>query len=320
MAITTKSRKLLWVRSGNECAFPGCSQVLTLSDGKDQNVVLGEEAHIVSRSRHGPRGDKVTPGGDEDGVANLLLLCPTHHRLIDEQPDLYTVEALRDIKEAHESRIREQEESNEVVRALHTEEVPDMCEGLRTFGTWRVGDTLLVICLLGSAPIRVSSNAWRGTGLILKVFNMRTGLKVLGEYSEANPDITFSLENEILRVVEWSLEIDSGSFVPFVEHRHNLRHPELPSTTVRLAMGDGRGNFTAEDIINKYQYETTSGEDPEVVVLRFRKNGLANPTAVVDALKTLLTEGEFDGALAEAANMVISELLEYRDADPLEDS
>ncbi|NBD95198.1 MAG: hypothetical protein GVY11_01820 [Gammaproteobacteria bacterium] len=319
MAISAKTRKLLWVRSGNECAFPGCSQLLTISDGNPDNVVLGEEAHIVAKVPGGPRGDAEVPGGYVDGVANLVLLYPTHHRLVDEQPNLYSVQAIREIKEAHERRVRQRAESEAVVRSLGEEEATGMCEGLRTFGAWRIGETLLVVCLMGSDPIRVSSNAWRGAGVILKTLNVRTGIKVLGEYSEADPDITFSFENDVLRVVEWSFDVDNGCFVPFVEHRHSLRRPDVPSTTVRLAKQEGEGDFTAADILEEYRRVVASGEDPEAVVLRFRKTGLANPTAVIEALTTLREEGNFDGALAEAASMVVSELHEYQDAEPLEE-
>jgi hypothetical protein len=43
-----------------------------------------------------------------NGFKNLLLLCPTHHDLIDEQAEAYTVERLIGVKETHERWVREQ--------------------------------------------------------------------------------------------------------------------------------------------------------------------------------------------------------------------
>jgi hypothetical protein len=79
--------KFIWVKSGGMCAFPGCQHDLVLSAvGPDTDALLGEVAHIVGRSEDaGPRADAPVPGGDRNGVANLLLLCPTHHEVVDRQ-------------------------------------------------------------------------------------------------------------------------------------------------------------------------------------------------------------------------------------------
>ncbi|BBU22619.1 HNH endonuclease [Mycobacterium xenopi] len=46
-------------------------------------VVVGEEAHIRSGRPDGPRYDPDYPSADIDKYENLMLLCPTHHTLID---------------------------------------------------------------------------------------------------------------------------------------------------------------------------------------------------------------------------------------------
>jgi hypothetical protein len=45
--------------------------------------VLGQEAHIVSEEDGGPRGDAAMPMDERNAYPNLLLLCPTHHVLVD---------------------------------------------------------------------------------------------------------------------------------------------------------------------------------------------------------------------------------------------
>ncbi len=47
MPITVRDRKLLWARAGGTCAL--CkSQLTAYAKSGDKDVVLGEEAHIVS--------------------------------------------------------------------------------------------------------------------------------------------------------------------------------------------------------------------------------------------------------------------------------
>jgi hypothetical protein len=67
--------------------------------------VFGEEAHIVARSAGGPRAGDL----DDDSRhshTNLLLLCSKHHKQIDDQPNHFTVERLREIKEQHAAWVR----------------------------------------------------------------------------------------------------------------------------------------------------------------------------------------------------------------------
>jgi len=91
------------------CAFPSCRLVLVSASNRgDPDVLIGELAHIVAQSEDGgPRADAQVPGGDRNGEANLLLLCPTHHELVDKQPQTYTVDRLVGMKETHERWVRE---------------------------------------------------------------------------------------------------------------------------------------------------------------------------------------------------------------------
>lgn len=81
----------------------------------DPPVLLGEIAHIVAESPEGPRGtDPIS--GDRNGYENLILLCNSHHQLVDAQPHAYTVERLLAMRDAHEDWVRDRlggEESDE---------------------------------------------------------------------------------------------------------------------------------------------------------------------------------------------------------------
>jgi hypothetical protein len=100
--------KLLYAESGNCCAFPGCGEILTRIDASTGEAVnLGEAAHIVATQRQGPRGRQPVDENERDRRAsNRILLCPTHHTLIDKRPLVYTVEVLRQMKADHHDRIR----------------------------------------------------------------------------------------------------------------------------------------------------------------------------------------------------------------------
>jgi hypothetical protein len=93
----------LYARSGNRCAYTGCRRVLVVLAGAGQPLVtLGEVAHIVASSPAGPRGASFLPPGDRDKYENLILLCNTHHQLIDAKAATYTPERLQAMKADHE--------------------------------------------------------------------------------------------------------------------------------------------------------------------------------------------------------------------------
>jgi hypothetical protein len=107
-----KHVKILWGRSGNRCAFPGCKIELT-SDGEEST--LGEMAHIVADSPNGPRGESDLTPEQRDEYSNLILLCPTHHTLIDSNPEEWSVEKLKQIKAEHENWVSRQLEQERII-------------------------------------------------------------------------------------------------------------------------------------------------------------------------------------------------------------
>ncbi len=101
MAVSDKTRKILWGRSGNRCAIFRHELVVDATPGDDESVI-GEECHIVSRAGSGPRFNPSVPESDLDDSANLTLLCRVHHKMVDDQHETYTVEVLRSLKANHE--------------------------------------------------------------------------------------------------------------------------------------------------------------------------------------------------------------------------
>src|SRR5262245_6838655 len=106
MPISEKTRKILWGRSGNRCAM--CRQQLVVDPTEtDSESVVGDECHIISGAKNGPRYDPTFPPENLDEVSNLILLCRVHHKMVDDQRETYTAEILRSIKANHEHWVEE---------------------------------------------------------------------------------------------------------------------------------------------------------------------------------------------------------------------
>lgn len=89
--------KLLFARSGNRCAFPKCKAPMALGD-----TLIGEVCHIKGARPGSARHDPAQSPTDRHLRENLILMCPTHHTVIDDDESSYTVERLHQIKYDHE--------------------------------------------------------------------------------------------------------------------------------------------------------------------------------------------------------------------------
>jgi hypothetical protein len=101
MPISEKTRKILWGRSGNRCAFCRHELVIDATTADDRSVV-GEECHIVSGKGQGPRYDSSYPPEQFDEAENLILLCRIHHKMVDDQHENYTADILTKLKTNHD--------------------------------------------------------------------------------------------------------------------------------------------------------------------------------------------------------------------------
>jgi hypothetical protein len=113
MAVTARTKMIVWTKAGGRCSSPDCRQQLIANARDGDSSLLGELAHIVAQRPDGPRGRKSPPGGDIDGPGNLVLLCPTHHTEVDSNEGKYTVERLVQIKCDHEQWVSDTLSPNE---------------------------------------------------------------------------------------------------------------------------------------------------------------------------------------------------------------
>ncbi len=98
----------LWVKAGGRCELQGCNDYLLQDKLTTNKAKLGDVAHIVARSRGGPRGNDAMPIAERNKIENLFLACPKHHREIDTKALVakYPKELLLHYKQAHEERVR----------------------------------------------------------------------------------------------------------------------------------------------------------------------------------------------------------------------
>lgn len=96
----------LWGNAGGRCEYRGCNKPLWIDSVTKAKFNKSYIAHIIADKPAGPRGDKVLSKKLKDELSNLMLLCDTHHRLIDKiQVENHTVAILNQMKDEHEERI-----------------------------------------------------------------------------------------------------------------------------------------------------------------------------------------------------------------------
>ena len=121
-------RKKLWARSGNLCSFPECC--VGLVQEEQANRVLGEEAHIKGEKPSAAGYDPEQSPEERESYENRILLCPTHHTVIDADPKTWTVERLLGMKANHERQIKASQRYPELVgellRLVQEYELPEM--------------------------------------------------------------------------------------------------------------------------------------------------------------------------------------------------
>jgi hypothetical protein len=108
MDLSNPDKKVLWTNAGNLCSYSIDSEtcnteLVKLDNGK--YIVLGEECHIVGEKPKAARYIEDYP--QRETYYNAILMCGVHHKIIDDNVTVYTVEILHVMKDRHEKIIRE---------------------------------------------------------------------------------------------------------------------------------------------------------------------------------------------------------------------
>ncbi|WP_435589055.1 Shedu immune nuclease family protein [Micromonospora chalcea] len=106
--------KRLYADFGGTCGAGDCPYPSRLPDG----TPILQVVYIKSAMPGAPRYDPDTAASGEASYENLLLLCPSHHELIDRLPDEYTAERLALMRQRHIDRVAT------IISSLNSEAAP----------------------------------------------------------------------------------------------------------------------------------------------------------------------------------------------------
>jgi hypothetical protein len=110
---TLKTIKRLFALSGNRCAFPECPIELV-----HEGTTVGEICHIKAQKPDEPRYDPQQSDQERHSFENLILLCGTHHTVIDGDEEVYTVQRVTDMKRTHEASVTKMSDEDVSQRAM----------------------------------------------------------------------------------------------------------------------------------------------------------------------------------------------------------
>lgn len=97
LSIRTNDLRALFARSGNRCAFPGCTAPLV----SEKNLFIAQVCHIEVAELKGERFNPQKTDEQRRAYDNLILLCYPRHVETDDAA-LYPPDRLRAMKAEHE--------------------------------------------------------------------------------------------------------------------------------------------------------------------------------------------------------------------------
>ena len=128
-----KDLKLLWGFSAGRCSYPNCKIKLVLSSSTehDKAAIIGNIAHIYAHAEGGPRFNPDISEKDRNSYDNLILLCGTHHDMIDKQPNKHPTSILLKYKKQHEKWV--DEKLAEEIQSVSFAELEKVVEGILVY-------------------------------------------------------------------------------------------------------------------------------------------------------------------------------------------
>lgn len=104
-SISNDVKLMLAVRTAGRCQFRDCNKFLFRHPITGLSGNFAELAHIIAYSKAGPRGRSTRRPKNVNDISNLMLLCQSCHKLIDDREDLFPIQTLREYKRLHEKRV-----------------------------------------------------------------------------------------------------------------------------------------------------------------------------------------------------------------------
>lgn len=108
MVLSDRDRKILWAKAGNQCSYGykgnNCTQKM-IEAPNESDTVVGFECHIVGKTKDSARFLENYDDDKMDSYENRILLCGSHHKLVDDKNNeqIYTIKVVRKMKKEHEN-------------------------------------------------------------------------------------------------------------------------------------------------------------------------------------------------------------------------
>jgi hypothetical protein len=84
----------------------------------DRESIVGDECHIVSTQKNGPRYREDYLVGEHDSPKNIILLCKVHHKQVDDQVEYFNESLLQKIKNDHEKWVHEKLSESDISKPI----------------------------------------------------------------------------------------------------------------------------------------------------------------------------------------------------------
>lgn len=221
MTVSLKTHKMLWGRAAGCCSKCERALVVDGEDTDDQSLV-GEACHIVAEKPDGPRGKSDLTQEQRNRYGNLVLLCGTCHKVVDDQFHIYTVEVLHELKNGHEQKMDAQhhfdkakQHDDEIDAGLIDEWASRMdLDNWRNWTSWLLGGDAPAISVTRLESLQalgpwLLGRIWthRNPGLESALTNFRIVANdfcnVFGEYSEKHGDDWWKTE-KFYKARDWN--------------------------------------------------------------------------------------------------------------------
>jgi DNA-binding transcriptional ArsR family regulator len=142
----TKTLRELYLKSGNQCAFPECHSLMV----DDEGVFIGQVCHIEAAEEGGERFNGKQTNEDRRAFSNLMLMCYENHQVTNDIKK-YTVSVLKDMKASHEKKYGDIASKMRNSIADHTEEseiyFPERLDCINEILKWSLNREELDECL-----------------------------------------------------------------------------------------------------------------------------------------------------------------------------
>ena len=183
----------LYLKSGNQCAYPGCDHLMMDKNG----VFIGEICHIEAALPGGERFNENQTNEERRSFDNLLLLCHKHHKITD-NVDEYPVHRMKAIKAEHEAKFTDaiSKIRNSIIdqTELKSESLPKTLDRINKVLGWNNNESELTECLTELIPFIQK---------LKKVpFNSRKLLLIMTSRSEQSPYSFDKLEVSVPEIIE----------------------------------------------------------------------------------------------------------------------